>query len=41
MSKTGVISMGVRGPIIREGDDLINIVIGSVDSALAENGMTI
>lgn len=41
MTKTGVISMGVRGPIIRQGDNLLDIVVESVDSALKENGMAI
>jgi len=42
MSKnTGVISIGVRTPIIREGDDLANIVIGSVKDVLRENKMKI
>ena len=42
MSKTtGVISMGVKTPIIKQGDDLKNIVIESVSKALSENGMTI
>ena len=38
---TGVISMGVKAPIIREGDDLRDIVINSVANALYENGMKI
>ena len=41
MNNTGVISMGVKAPIIREGDDLKQIVINSINDALFENGMTI
>ena len=41
MSKTGVISMGVKAPIIRRGDNLEDIVIECVEDALLENGMTI
>lgn len=39
MNNTGVISMGVKAPIIREGDDLKQIVINSIGDALNENGM--
>lgn len=36
--KVGTISRGVRAPIIREGDDLATIVVGSVlDAAKSEN----
>ena len=36
--KTGVKSIGIRGPIIREGDDLRKIVVDSVlDAASSEN----
>ena len=33
--------MGVKAPIIREGDDLKRIVIESIDNVLNENGMTV
>lgn len=33
MRNTGVISMGIRTPIIREGDDLVKIVVDSVLNA--------
>ena len=32
---TGVISMGIRCPIIREGDDIANIVVDSLLDATA------
>ena len=36
--KTGVKSIGIRGPIIREGDDLRKIVVDAVlDAANSEN----
>ena len=41
MSNTGVISMGIKAPIIRQGDDLKQIVIASVMNVLQENGMKI
>ena len=30
----GTVSMGVRAPIIREGDDLVEIVTGSIAEAM-------
>jgi len=39
LSNTGVISMGVRCPIIRQGDDLVDIVIENVKKTLEENHM--
>lgn len=39
MSNTGVISIGVKTPIIRQGDDLKNIIIASISNVLYENGM--
>ena len=34
----GTVSRGIRAPIIREGDDIVEIVINSVlDAARAEN----
>lgn len=40
MSKyTGVISMGVKAPIIRQGDDIKTIVINSVENAVKNSGM--
>lgn len=41
MSKTGVISIGVKAPIIKKGDDLVKIVFDSVIETLNENSMTI
>lgn len=35
---SGVISRGVRAPIVREGDDIIKIVADSVVAAMAEDG---
>ena len=36
----GTVSMGVRAPIIREGDDLAKIVTGSILDAIREDGLT-
>ena len=36
--KVGTVSRGVRCPIIREGDDLVNIVVDSVLDAAASEG---
>lgn len=41
MSNTGVISMGVRCPIIRQGDNLVDIVIENVKKTLGENHMSL
>ena len=38
---SGVISRGVRAPIIREGDDIVNIVADSVCAAMAEDGFVL
>ena len=35
----GTVSMGVRAPIIREGDDLVDIVTGSILEAMKEDGL--
>ena len=35
----GTVSMGVRAPIIREGDDLVQIVTGCVTDAMKEDGL--
>ena len=35
----GTVSMGVRAPIIRQGDDLVEIVTGSVLEAMKEDGL--
>ena len=35
---SGVISRGVRAPIIREGDDIVKIVADSVTAAMEEDG---
>ena len=35
----GTVSMGVRAPIIREGDDLAKIVTGSILDAIREDGL--
>ena len=36
----GTVSMGLRAPIIRQGDDLVQIVTGSVLDAMKEDGLT-
>ena len=36
----GTVSMGVRAPIIRQGDDLVEIVTGSILEAMKEDGLT-
>ena len=35
----GTVSMGIRAPIIREGDDLVKIVAGCVADAMKEDGL--
>ena len=35
---SGVISRGVRAPIIREGDDIVAVVVDSVERAMREDG---
>lgn len=35
----GTVSMGVRAPIIREGDDLVEIVTASIAEAMKEDGL--
>ena len=35
----GTVSMGLRAPIIRQGDDLAKIVTGSVLDAMKEEGL--
>ncbi len=39
--KVGTISMGIRCPIIREGDNLVNIVVDSVLDAAKSEGFTL
>ena len=36
----GTVSMGVRAPIIREGDDLVSIVTGCITDAMKDDGLT-
>ncbi len=36
----GTVSMGVRAPIIREGDNLVEIVTGSICEAMKSDGLT-
>ena len=36
----GTVSMGIRAPIIREGDDLVQIVSGCILDAMNEDGLT-
>lgn len=36
----GVISRGIRGPIIREGDDIVDIVVNSVYASEQADGYT-
>jgi len=38
---TGTISMGIRAPIIRRGDDVAAIVVDSVMAAASENNLTL
>ena len=38
--KVGTVSRGIRCPIIREGDDLVNIVVQSVLEAAESEGYT-
>ena len=35
----GTVSMGLRAPIIRQGDDLVEIVTGSIVEAMNEGGL--
>ena len=35
----GTVSMGLRAPIVREGDDLVEIVTGSILEAMKEDGL--
>ena len=35
----GTVSMGIRAPIIREGDDLVEIVTGSILEAMKQDGL--
>ena len=35
----GTVSMGIRAPIIRQGDDLVEIVCGSILEAMKEDGL--
>lgn len=39
MSNLGTIAFGIRGPIIRNGDNLENIVVDCVKSAVVESGI--
>ncbi|MBQ4346827.1 MAG: coenzyme F420-0:L-glutamate ligase, partial [Firmicutes bacterium] len=41
MRMTGTISRGVRSPIIREGDDLAQIVVKSVLDCAGDEGVAI
>ena len=36
----GTVSLGVRAPIIRQGDDMVEIVTGSILEAMKEDGLT-
>ena len=36
----GTVSMGVRAPIIRQGDDLVEIVTNSILDAIKFDGVT-
>ena len=36
----GTVSMGIRAPIIRKGDNLVEIVTGSILEAMKEDGLT-
>ena len=41
MSMVGTVARGIRGPIIRSGDDLVSIVVDSVLSAGEEGGFSL
>ena len=36
----GTVSMGIRAPIIRQGDDLVKIVANCITEAMKEDGLT-
>ena len=36
----GTVSMGLRAPIVRQGDNLVDIVTGSVVEAMKVEGLT-
>lgn len=40
MSNLGTVAFGIRGPIIREGDNLENIVVECVKNGVQEAGIT-
>ncbi len=37
----GTISRGIKAPIIKQGDDIVKIVVDSVEKAVAEDGFTL
>ena len=37
----GVISRGIQGPIIREGDDIVDLVVKSVYASEKEDGYSL
>ena len=39
--KVGTVSRGIRGPIIREGDNLIDITVNSVLEAAESEGFSL
>jgi len=41
MSLIGTMSIGIKGPIIKKGDDLVNIVVDSVINACDENNLSL
>ena len=36
----GTVSMGIRAPIIRQGDDLAKIVVDCICDAMTEDGLS-
>ena len=36
----GTVSMGLRAPIIRQGDNMVDIVAGAVEEAMNVEGLT-
>ena len=41
MKTIGTMSVGIKAPIIKAGDDIIKIVVDCVMNSLKENGLTL
>ncbi|MBR2880208.1 MAG: coenzyme F420-0:L-glutamate ligase, partial [Oscillospiraceae bacterium] len=37
----GTVSRGIRTPIVRQGDDIVEVVVSSVLQAVRENGIEV